>query len=207
MCARVAATTHDAAATVVGQLLEGKGSRGRAGPGGAPLSSNPPPPFPLSLHKSPTNQPNPKQVALVGKGLTFDSGGYNLKAGPGSMIEMMKFDMGGGAAVLGAARIFASLAPEAGPQVHFIVASCENMVNGKGMRPGDILTSAAGKARAFWGWGGFLAPQRMMRRRCFCHPRCLRLLSCFLLSSPQPSHTLLKPKKTHPHSHKNRLWR
>ena len=35
------------------------------------------------------------KVALVGKGLTFDSGGYNLKAGPGSMIELMKFDMGG----------------------------------------------------------------------------------------------------------------
>ena len=34
-------------------------------------------------------------VALVGKGLTFDSGGYNIKAGPGSMIELMKFDMGG----------------------------------------------------------------------------------------------------------------
>lgn len=36
---------------------------------------------------------NGKSIALVGKGLTFDSGGYNIKAGPGSMIEMMKFDM------------------------------------------------------------------------------------------------------------------
>lgn len=52
------------------------------------------------------------QVAVVGKGLTFDSGGYNLKAGPGSMIEMMKFDMGGAAATLGAARILAQLQPE-----------------------------------------------------------------------------------------------
>lgn len=41
------------------------------------------------------------KIALVGKGLTFDSGGYNLKTGPGSMIELMKFDMGGCAAVLG----------------------------------------------------------------------------------------------------------
>jgi leucyl aminopeptidase len=50
-------------------------------------------------------------VAVVGKGLTFDSGGYNLKAGPGSMIELMKFDMGGAAATLGAAKIVGQLAP------------------------------------------------------------------------------------------------
>ena len=43
-------------------------------------------------------------VGVIGKGLTFDSGGYNLKAGAGSMIDMMKFDMGGAGAVLGAAR-------------------------------------------------------------------------------------------------------
>jgi hypothetical protein len=47
----------------------------------------------------------------VGKGLTFDSGGYNLKAGAGSMIELMKFDMGGSAATLGAARILADVQP------------------------------------------------------------------------------------------------
>lgn len=47
----------------------------------------------------------------MGKGLTFDSGGYNLKAGPGSMIELMKFDMGGAAATLGAAKIVGQLAP------------------------------------------------------------------------------------------------
>ncbi len=50
-------------------------------------------------------------MAVVGKGLTFDSGGYNLKAGPGSMIELMKFDMGGAAATLGAAKIVGQLAP------------------------------------------------------------------------------------------------
>jgi leucyl aminopeptidase len=42
---------------------------------------------------------------MIGKGLTFDSGGYNIKTGPGSMIEKMKFDMGGAAAVLGAAKV------------------------------------------------------------------------------------------------------
>jgi leucyl aminopeptidase len=85
-----------------------------------------------------------KPVAIVGKGLTFDSGGYNLKAGPGSMIELMKFDMGGAAATLGAARVLAGTQPE-GVECHFIIASCENMVGGKGLRPGDILTSAKGK--------------------------------------------------------------
>jgi leucyl aminopeptidase len=48
----------------------------------------------------------------VGKGLTFDSGGYNLKVGAGSMIELMKFDMGGCAAVLGCAKAIAQLRPK-----------------------------------------------------------------------------------------------
>ena len=52
------------------------------------------------------------KVALVGKGLTFDSGGYNLKVGAGSMIELMKFDMGGCAAVLGCAKAIAQLRPK-----------------------------------------------------------------------------------------------
>lgn len=52
------------------------------------------------------------KVALVGKGLTFDSGGYNLKTGPGSSIELMKFDMGGCGAVLGAAKAIAQLQPD-----------------------------------------------------------------------------------------------
>lgn len=52
------------------------------------------------------------KVALIGKGLTFDSGGYNLKAGAGSMIEMMKFDMGGCAAVLGSAKAIGALKPK-----------------------------------------------------------------------------------------------
>jgi len=85
--------------------------------------------------------PVSKKIALVGKGLTFDSGGYNIKAGAGSMIEKMKFDMGGAGAVLGTARVIAGLAP-AGVEVHFIVAACENMVSAEAMRPGDILTAS-----------------------------------------------------------------
>ena len=85
-----------------------------------------------------------KKVALVGKGLTFDSGGYNIKAGAGSLIEKRKFDMGGAGAVFGAARAICGLEPS-GVEVHFVVAACENMVSEKAMRPGDILTASNGK--------------------------------------------------------------
>jgi leucyl aminopeptidase len=84
-----------------------------------------------------------RRVALVGKGLTFDSGGYNLKVA-GSQIEMMKYDMGGSAAVLGAMRAIAQIRP-AGVEVHAIVASCENMISGAAVHPGDILTASNGK--------------------------------------------------------------
>ena len=83
-----------------------------------------------------------RRLALVGKGLTFDSGGYNLKVGA-AQIDMMKFDMGGSAAVLGAMRSIAERKPE-GVEVHMIVASCENMVNGSAVHPGDIVTAADG---------------------------------------------------------------
>ena len=101
-----------------------------------------PPKF-IHLTYTPPGGAEGEPVAIVGKGLTFDSGGYNLKAGAGSMIELMKFDMGGSAATLGAAAAVAGLAP-AGPAVHFIVASCENMVSWNGMRPGDVLTASNG---------------------------------------------------------------
>eukprot|EP00179_Madagascaria_erythrocladioides_P006726 CAMPEP_0198321730 /NCGR_PEP_ID=MMETSP1450-20131203/10382_1 /TAXON_ID=753684 ORGANISM="Madagascaria erythrocladiodes, Strain CCMP3234" /NCGR_SAMPLE_ID=MMETSP1450 /ASSEMBLY_ACC=CAM_ASM_001115 /LENGTH=592 /DNA_ID=CAMNT_0044025309 /DNA_START=36 /DNA_END=1814 /DNA_ORIENTATION=+ len=83
------------------------------------------------------------KICLIGKGLTFDSGGYNLKTGFGSMIELMKFDMGGSASVLGAAKAIGQLKPKAA-EVHFIVAACENMVSDKAFRPGDILTASNG---------------------------------------------------------------
>ncbi len=85
-----------------------------------------------------------RKIALVGKGLTFDSGGYNLKAGAGSMIELMKFDMGGCAAVLGTAKAISQLRPK-NVEVHFITALCENMINEEAMRPGDILVASNGK--------------------------------------------------------------
>jgi len=102
-----------------------------------------PPKF-IHLTYTPLSGSATKKVALVGKGLTFDSGGYNIKAGAGSMIEKMKFDMGGAGAVLGAARSIAELAP-ADVEVHFIIAACENMVSAEAMRPGDILTASNAK--------------------------------------------------------------
>lgn len=102
-----------------------------------------PPKF-IHLTYSPAAGCASKKIVLVGKGLTFDSGGYNIKTGAGCMIEMMKFDMGGAGAVLGAARSIAELAPP-NVEVHFIIAACENMVSADAMRPGDILTASNGK--------------------------------------------------------------
>lgn len=109
---------------------------------GVAEASDEPPKF-IHMKYTPAGEVK-RKIAVVGKGLTFDSGGYNIKAGPGSMIEMMKFDMGGAAATLGAAHSVAALAP-AGVEVHFVVAACENMIGSRGLRPGDILTASNGK--------------------------------------------------------------
>lgn len=110
--------------------------------GVAAASANPPH-FIHLTYKPPSGSVKTK-LALVGKGLTFDSGGYNIKTGPGCSIELMKFDMGGSAAVLGAAKAIGQIKPP-GVEVHFIVAACENMISGTGMRPGDIVTASNGK--------------------------------------------------------------
>jgi leucyl aminopeptidase len=62
-----------------------------------------------------------RKVGIVGKGLLFDTGGYNIKT---AGMELMKFDCGGAAAVLGAARAIAALQPE-GVEAHFVIAACE----------------------------------------------------------------------------------
>jgi leucyl aminopeptidase len=82
-----------------------------------------------------------KKVGIVGKGLLFDTGGYNIKT---TMMEMMKFDCGGSAAVLGAALAIAALEPP-GVEAHFIVAACENMIDARAYVPSDILTASNGK--------------------------------------------------------------
>ncbi len=107
---------------------------------GVSLASDLPPKF-IHLIYKPQGTPR-KKVAIIGKGVTFDSGGYNLKVG-GSGIEMMKTDMGGAGATFGAAKAIAELKPDV--EVHFISAVAENMISGRGLRPGDILTASNGK--------------------------------------------------------------
>jgi leucyl aminopeptidase len=83
----------------------------------------------------------PKKVAIVGKGLTFDSGGLSLK--PAASMETMKCDMSGAAAVLGAFSQVARVAPSV--EVHGIIATTENLPGEKAVKPGDVLTALNGK--------------------------------------------------------------
>lgn len=82
------------------------------------------------------------QLALVGKGITFDSGGLSLKTAQG--METMKGDMGGGAAVLAGMVAVARLAPK-NMSVTGYIGATENMPGGHAMRPGDILTAMNGE--------------------------------------------------------------
>lgn len=82
-----------------------------------------------------------KKLAIVGKGITFDSGGLSLK--PADAMMTMKCDMGGAAAVLGMFATLAALAPRV--EVHGIIAAAENMPSGNAMRPGDIVRASNGK--------------------------------------------------------------
>jgi leucyl aminopeptidase len=107
---------------------------------GVAQASDLPPKF-IHLTYRPAETPR-RKVAIVGKGLTFDSGGLNIK-GPGSGVEMMKTDMGGAAATLGAAKVIGQIKPDV--EVHFISAVTENMISGRAMHPGDILTASNGK--------------------------------------------------------------
>ena len=79
-------------------------------------------------------------VVLVGKGITFDSGGISLK--PGAGMDEMKFDMGGAASVLGALRAVAELKPKLNLVV--LIAACENMPSGHAVKPGDVVTAMSG---------------------------------------------------------------
>src|SRR6202453_3692329 len=80
-------------------------------------------------------------ICLIGKGITFDSGGISLKDPPG--MDEMKFDMGGGAAVLGALRTAAELALPL--NVVGLMPACENMPDGRAITPSDIVTSMSGQ--------------------------------------------------------------
>ncbi|CAH0355013.1 leucyl aminopeptidase [Aquabacterium sp. CECT 9606] len=80
-------------------------------------------------------------VVLVGKGITFDSGGISIK--PGAGMDEMKFDMGGAASVLGTFRAVAELKPKV--NLVGLIPTCENMPSGTATRPGDVVTSMSGQ--------------------------------------------------------------
>jgi leucyl aminopeptidase len=80
-------------------------------------------------------------IALVGKGITFDAGGYNIK--PTGHVEDMKMDMAGAAAVLGTMQALSQTRPDV--IVHGIVPAAENLVSGTAYKPGDVIRSLNGK--------------------------------------------------------------
>lgn len=87
------------------------------------------------------NPDSDKTLALVGKGLTYDSGGYDIK--PGNSMHTMNSDMAGSAAVIGTMAALAS--EKAKVNVVALVAACENMLSGRSYLNGDIIGSLAGK--------------------------------------------------------------
>jgi leucyl aminopeptidase len=103
-------------------------------------ASSPARPLLLVLRHEPPGAPESPRLGLVGKAVTFDSGGYFLK--PQSDIVRQKADMGGGAAVVSALGAIAEL--ELPLTVTGVVPACENMLSGSAIRPTDVITTAAG---------------------------------------------------------------
>lgn len=100
--------------------------------------SDQPPKF---IHMKYTGKNPKKKIAIIGKGICFDSGGLDIK--PASSMLTMRDDMSGAACVLGVMSALAKLQPEV--EVHGIIAACENMPSGKAYKPGDILKAKNGK--------------------------------------------------------------
>lgn len=101
-------------------------------------SRQPPKLIVLQHNKGKKNQ---KPVVLVGKGITFDSGGISIK--PGADMDEMKYDMSGAASVLGTFKAIAEMSLAL--NVVGIIPACENMPDGNATRPGDVLTSMSGQ--------------------------------------------------------------
>ena len=97
-------------------------------------------PYLIHLHYKPAGKPK-KSVAIVGKGITFDSGGLSLK--PAGSMETMKMDMSGAAAVLGVFSQLSKIRPNV--EVHGIIPTTENMPGGRAYKPGDVLKAINGK--------------------------------------------------------------
>jgi leucyl aminopeptidase len=103
-------------------------------------SANPPRLVTMAWRGNPEAE-DPRPLALVGKGVTFDSGGISIK--PAAGMEDMKWDMAGAAAVIGAMRALAGRKARA--NVVGVVGLVENMPSGNAQRPGDVVVSASGK--------------------------------------------------------------
>ncbi|HUX45990.1 MAG TPA: M17 family peptidase N-terminal domain-containing protein, partial [Terracidiphilus sp.] len=98
------------------------------------------PPALIVLRYEPEGVSEGPVLGLVGKGITFDTGGISIK--PADKMELMKYDMAGGAAMLGAMRAIALLKPRV--RVLGIVCAAENMPDGKAQKPGDVQTAMSG---------------------------------------------------------------
>ena len=96
---------------------------------------------PAFIHLTYKSKNPKKKVALIGKGITFDAGGMNIK--PATSMLTMKSDMTGAASVLGIIQAIAKLNPEI--ELHVISALCENMTSGSAYKQGDVLTAMNGK--------------------------------------------------------------
>lgn len=94
----------------------------------------------IDMRYDPPGGPTETVVGLVGKGITFDSGGLGIK--DGDNMKDMKDDMGGAAAVIAVMSLLPLIKP--GVSVRAVVAACENLVDSKSMRPGDVLTTMSG---------------------------------------------------------------
>jgi len=99
------------------------------------------PPALIVMRYEPAGAPEKPVLGLVGKGITFDTGGISIK--PADGMEKMKYDMAGGATMIGAMRAIALLKPKV--KVIGIVCATENMPSGKAQKPGDIQTAMSGK--------------------------------------------------------------
>lgn len=107
---------------------------------GVAKGSSEPPKFIHLRYKSPSKTPQ-RKIAIIGKGICFDSGGLDIKP-PSSMLNM-KDDMSGAAAILGVMSVIKDLKPNC--EVHALIAACENMPGCSAYKPGDILTAKNGK--------------------------------------------------------------
>src|SRR5437868_6601399 len=100
------------------------------------------PPALIVMRYEPEGAPQKPVIGLVGKGITFDTGGISIK--PSDGMEKMKYDMAGGAAMIGAMRAIALLQPKV--KVIGIVCASENMPSGKAQKPGDVQIAMSGKS-------------------------------------------------------------